>query len=131
MISYDKNYIRVVDGLLPEALCASIRWQFEQDIDYANEVPGRLWELDVFQKQRQGRKLWAPTLNLDNWHPLTEEVMRLIKQPLFDYAEAWDPCKVLPGTLPWKGFVLNAIDPESMSLKHTAIKPTENPVLDL
>jgi len=111
MISYDKNYIRVVDGVLPEALCASMRYQFEQDIDYANEVPGRLWELDVFQKQRQGRALWKPTLNLANWEPLTEEVMRLIKQPLYDYAEAWDPCRILPGDFAMEGLRVKCYRP--------------------
>lgn len=96
-VTYDQNYIRIVDDVFDAQFCTQLIDEFERSHRFHKETEGRLIELDCYNARHRS-PTWRPNsvARPYDWTADTDRVMDAIKPLLDDYRARWDPYNCLP-----------------------------------
>jgi hypothetical protein len=113
-ITYDKNYIRIVDGVFDPAFCEHVIQEFELGHRHHKEVEGRLIELDCLNTRYRAPKRQLPTHQIwrgYDWTADTDSIIETLKPLLDAYRARWDPYNCLPRAYSAEGIRIKCYRP--------------------
>lgn len=94
-ITQDRDFIRVVDGVIPPELCGNIIDLFHRAESRHREVPGRMVELDLLALKLE-QDPDQPLIEPETLEAITLEFMNAMVYEVDEYRSQWDPNEMLP-----------------------------------
>lgn len=99
-IRIDKEYIRVIDDLIPPEVCERLIQAFQSTKPLHREVPGQMVELDLLRLLQDPELEVAEGLRQEIAE-ITDQIMRTILEEWRQYQQTWDPDDMMPPFGAW------------------------------